>query len=93
MPTYQWPIYQARDSGVLYIPLPHLARHSAGRCDCAHCKGSEGFYDTLAVAPEQSWTWTVHMPELAGANPQRVPGWLARVPSDALAEQRKAGAA
>jgi hypothetical protein len=61
-----------RRANTIFVPLPQKAWRSAGICDCDHCKGSEGFWDTLAITenPELSkrkgWndtTWTVHAPE------------------------------
>jgi hypothetical protein len=49
----------------ILIPLPREAWRSAGHCNCAHCKGNEGFWDTLAVSTKtDDYAWTVHAPEL-----------------------------
>lgn len=46
-----------------FIPLPRELWESAGACSCDHCKGSEGFYDTLSIKIGQP-TCQVHNPEL-----------------------------
>jgi hypothetical protein len=53
----------------ILIPLPREAWRSAGNCNCSHCKGQEGFWDTLAVSTKADvrgadYSWTVHAPEL-----------------------------
>lgn len=47
----------------IFIPLPRELWRSCGRCDCSHCQGKEGFWDTIAVAIGERYSWTVHMPE------------------------------
>jgi hypothetical protein len=47
----------------VFVPLPHGLWKSTGNCDCSHCKGKEGFWDTLAIAPDGS-SYTVHYPAL-----------------------------
>jgi hypothetical protein len=56
-------------AGAVYVRLPPELQKSAGRCDCPVCKGSEGFWDTLAIPIDpvvqalRPTTWTVHAPE------------------------------
>jgi hypothetical protein len=57
-----------------FVALPPELWRSAGRCDCDYCKGGEGFWDTLAIPPDDkldrkgidrnSGTYTVHYPAL-----------------------------
>ena len=61
------PVYFHKDRDTLYVALPRELWRSAGPCDCAHCKGKEGFWDTVAVSPSKAYTWTVHAPELHSA--------------------------
>ena len=59
-----------RVKDTIFIPLPREQWRSAGICRCPVCKGTEGFWDTLAVAKtapttqRPDYTWTVHYPEL-----------------------------
>lgn len=60
-------IQVARRAGTIFIPLPREAWVSCGLCQCSHCKGAEGFWDTIAVSAKDSardYTWTVHAPEM-----------------------------
>jgi hypothetical protein len=55
--------------GTILVPLPREAWRSAGNCHCSHCKGREGFWDTLAVSTRSGangseYAWTVHAPWL-----------------------------
>ena len=55
-----------RRNETIFIPLPREAWESCGQCDCSHCQGQEGYWDTLAVGvkrDENDTTWTVHAPE------------------------------
>jgi len=58
-----------RVGNTVFVPLPRALWRSCGRCDCAHCQGREGFWDTLALPAEATesrhddTTWTVHAPE------------------------------
>lgn len=59
-----------RRGDCIFVRLPRELWRSCGRCDCSHCKGSEGFWDTLGVttkpvARRNDTTWVVHMPESA----------------------------
>jgi hypothetical protein len=62
-----------RRKGVILIPLPRAAWRSCGACACYHCKDTEGYWDTLAIAPtapeRSDTTWMVHAPELHRVQP------------------------
>jgi hypothetical protein len=55
-----------------FMPLPREAWRFAGSCQCGHCNGT-AWWDTLAMSPGLSYTWTVHYPELHGY-PKAYPG-------------------
>jgi hypothetical protein len=55
----------ARNDSAIYLRIPRELQQSAGSCDCSHCKGAEGFWDTLGVPLDVSQfdtAWTVHWP-------------------------------
>ena len=58
--------YLSTDGSTVFIRLPRELWRSAGPCGCPHCKGKEGFWDTLAVSTKPTrWNdtaWTVHFP-------------------------------
>jgi hypothetical protein len=55
------------DGKTLFIPLPEELWRSTGCCcNCEHCKGRFSFWDTLAVSPDQRYSWIVHRPETHG---------------------------
>ena len=62
------PVYRIvnQPGSALYIPLPRELWRECGSCDCEHCKGGVGFWDTLGVATTGILprTWTLHAPEL-----------------------------
>ena len=54
----------------LFIPLSREQWRSCGKCQCEHCQGKEGYWDTLALRAESKdgdHTWTVHMPKIHGS--------------------------
>jgi len=58
-----------RDGDAIFVPLPPDQWGGGTRCDCNHCKGRNGYWDTLAVAIETGKrgvdsTYTVHHPIL-----------------------------
>jgi hypothetical protein len=55
-------IYRSKN-GTAYIPLAKDMWRDAGPCNCAYCKGSAGFWDTLVV-PHSGTAYQVHAPEL-----------------------------
>jgi hypothetical protein len=57
----------ARTKTAIFVRLPKELQTSAGECSCIHCKGQEGFWDTLGIPLAKSGhfrdaTWVVHMP-------------------------------
>lgn len=57
-----------RHGGAVFIRLPRELWRPCGPCNCSHCKGAIGYWDTLAVsakAPKRAdYAWTVHHPEI-----------------------------
>lgn len=56
-----------RTSTTIFMRLPEHLRRECGTCQCEHCKGAVGYWDTLAVAVKKpaegcDSAWTVHMP-------------------------------
>lgn len=49
--------------GLRFVQLSRELWRSCGRCDCPHCQGKEGFWDTLAI-PAEGTTYTCHFPDL-----------------------------
>lgn len=61
-----------RRGNTIFVRLPRALWRECGTCACPTCKGSVGYWDTLAIAatrtPGQAdTTWTVHMPNAADA--------------------------
>lgn len=61
-----------RREETIFILLPREAWRSCGKCDCTHCQGREGMWDTLAVSHNgpksgNDHAWTVHNPGLTGS--------------------------
>jgi hypothetical protein len=57
----------ARNDSAIYLRIPKELQQSAGPCDCSHCKGQEGFWDTLGVPlatglVQLNAAWTLHWP-------------------------------
>jgi hypothetical protein len=51
------------DKKTVHIRLPRELWREAGLCDCQHCKGAVGYWDTLAVdTTKNGYAWTVHYP-------------------------------
>lgn len=71
---YGLPVLNGKQGENTFVALPRELWRAAGRCDCSHCKGGMGFWDTLAIPPDDktdrngidrnSGTYTVHYPEL-----------------------------
>jgi hypothetical protein len=59
---------RSENGSTIFVPLPRLAWRSCGPCDCPHCNGRDGFWDTVAIAATPArkgasdTTWTVHRP-------------------------------
>ena len=64
------PVHKIKDT--IFIPLPLPIQRLCGGCSCAYCttdrkeRNPEARWDTLAVHPDRSHTWEVHMPEIHG---------------------------
>jgi hypothetical protein len=61
----------ARSETAIYLRIPKELQESAGSCDCSHCKGAEGFWDTLGVplatdSSRNDTAWTLHWPVAPG---------------------------
>lgn len=59
--------FLSKDGSTAFVRLPRELWRSAGICHCPHCKGGEGFWDTLAVSTKlvdgrNTTAWTVHYP-------------------------------
>lgn len=57
----------ATTKDAVYLRLPReLWRPTGNACQCPHCKGADGYWDTLAVPTSHTkgnTAWTVHMPD------------------------------
>jgi hypothetical protein len=62
-------VKQGKDKRTLFVSLPvELRSPIPGGCHCNYCKAHPDqipTWDTMAVAPDQRHTWTVHYPEIA----------------------------
>ena len=65
-------IARSLDDSTVFVALPRVAWRSLGKCECSHCNGREGFWDTLALAaarPERGKSDTTFMVHRPGGHP------------------------
>jgi hypothetical protein len=83
-----------RRGDTIFLRLPRDLWRSCGRCDCDSCKGTEGFWDTLAVAATapadgSDHAWTVHYPEATAHRDRIAAGEAKRAAREARQQPRR----